>query len=240
MAFNLSSFEANPTIYLGTKQFVTPGTSVDLDHKAIEARQVLGSMEVATFSNQLSQSDFAVAESSGKYLLTSADSGGDLHAYWLPWKSGRAYKMKLGQKCTLFITAKMNSCGIIIGGDRSTPVVMHANTEDVTTPDFNPAVDDFTSWGVATRQLQTAEYKLHYGNLAAAAISSGVFGTGSPNVSVVDPEFYLTDRITSMSVFGIRLNGGPHWTFFANLHGVSGAGKTLEIWPKQPTTLPSM
>ncbi len=57
-------------------------------------------------------------------------------------------------------------------------------------------------------------------------------------MGVIDPEFYLTDNLTSMSVFGIRSGSG--WTFYANLHTTTKKGITLEIWPNQPKSLPNV
>ncbi|HZZ77670.1 MAG TPA: hypothetical protein VFE62_04070 [Gemmataceae bacterium] len=236
MAFNAASFKANPITYLGQKQFITPGTTGSLTSTDITgSAQLPGSdMEVKTVSNQTSLKYFSVADGNA-YVATMADSSGDFRAYWLPWRSGYAFKMTLGSTVDVFITAKMNSCGIIIGGPEATPTVIHANTENVTVPVFDKNADIATAMQQA-RSIQTSEYKLAYGNLAAQAIRADYFGTGKSNVGVIDPEFYLTDKLTSMSVFGIRASGT--WTFYANLHTAGKQGITMEIWPTQPKTLP--
>jgi hypothetical protein len=76
-------------------------------------------------------------------------------------------------------------------------------------------------------RLNPNEYELSYGTLAAQAIAAGYFGPGTQNVGVIDPEFYLTDNLTSMSVFGIKSGNG--WTFYASLHTTTKKGITLDL-----------
>ena len=236
MAFDSNSFKTNPITYLGSKQFVTPGSTGSLTDKSITERESLGGMEVATFNSYTSRKDFAVS-STAPYVATIA-TGSGFKAYWLPWKSGCAFKMQIDTHCDFFVTAKMNSCGVIIGGDAAKPVIIHANTEDVTVPEFSLDPKVYAAACISARATQINEYKLAYGNFAAEAIGKNWFGTGSPNVSVIDPEYYMNDKLMSMSVFGCQRSG--RWTFYANLHIVGNTGKTVEIWPNQPTTLPSI
>jgi hypothetical protein len=238
MAFNATTFKNGPIAYLGQKKFVTPGTTGSLIGGDVTGSATLPGvdMRITTISNQTSLKNFSVAGDKD-YVASMTEAAGDFRAYWLPWKSGNAFKITLGGTVDFFITAKMNSCGIIIGGDAATPVVIHANTENVTQPVFDKNAD-FAALLQAARSTQTNEYKLAYGTLAAQAIAADYFGTGTPNVSVIDPEFYLSDKLQSMSVFGIRSGGS--WTFYANLHTVATTGMTIEIWPDQPKKLPKL
>jgi hypothetical protein len=239
MAFNAASFKNNPIGYLGQKKFMSPGTSGSLTSTDITGTATLpnvADMQIKTINNQTSLKYFSVSDS-GDYVAIANDSSGDFRAYWLPWRTGYAFKITLGGAVDYFMTAKMNSCGIIIGGAAGTPVVIHANTNAVTQPVFNLA-DDPIVVGKQTRSTQSNEYKLSYGTLAAQAIAAGYFGPGTQNVGVIDPEFYLTDNLTSMSVFGIKSGNG--WTFYANLHTTTKKGITLEIWPNQPKSLPNV
>jgi hypothetical protein len=244
MSFDVTAFKNDPITYLGTRTLVNPGTTAaSLTQADITGRTHLGGvgMELITVNNQLSRRDIVVSDTPHGFSLSLAASGqgaGAFKAYWLPWKSGEAYRIQLGTELDMFITAKMNSCGFIVGGrDRKQPVAIHANEANVTMPDYSSP--NSPAYLKEIRGVQNNEYKLSYGGLAAQAIAAGLFGPSDPkvdqNVGVLDPEFYMTDKLQFASVFGIR--SGEGWTFYANITDITNKGTTLELWPDQPKRL---
>ena len=237
MAFNLASFKKDPVTYLRQQRFITPGnrSSGETD---VTGRRTVDGFELCTV-NVLSSAGFGVAENSKGNCFDVALGGSTFTGYWLPWNDDKAFQMTVGDRYEVFITAKINSCGIIIGGPEGSPVVIHANA-------MARISDPPSTFGLApnlaasiSREHQSNvnnEYKLAYGNLAAKLISDGVFGGGKPNVFVLDPEYYLSAKSGSAGVFGVR-NGGT-WKFYVNIHCTGNIGKTIEIWPNSPVTLP--
>lgn len=235
MPFDANAFRNDPVTYLGGNQFIAPGATANEKSADVTGSIILPNiaMRLLTMSNQTSLRDFSVTATTPHVATIAA---GTFRGYWLPWHSGYAFRISLGSSADYFMTAKMNGCGIIIGGSRTNPLVIHANEDNVSVPAFRPS-ENIAVEGRRIRNIQSNEYKLAYGTLAAQAIAAGWFGTGTPNVSVIDPEFYLSDTLQTMSVFGVRRNA--EWTFYANLHSITKKGFTLEIWPNQPTRLPT-
>ncbi|WP_195880852.1 hypothetical protein [Methylomonas fluvii] len=61
----------------------------------------------------------------GEYTLTGTlDMSGD--SCLLPWGFDRLCWMPLGTQ-SKFLTYQLNGCGVLISGDRGSPVVVHAN-----------------------------------------------------------------------------------------------------------------
>ncbi len=237
MAFNAQSFLADPKTYLGTRRFLTPGNRSDssLD---ISGRSSAFGMEIITVNNASSFKTYGANDNTQANSYDISPAGDAFTGFWLPWNDDKAFVLHLTDKYSYFITAKMNSCGFIVGEKDGIPVAVHANiTASVPDPPstFGMGKDEATELGRSHQSNVNAVYKLAYGNLAAKLISDGIFGA-KPNVSVMDPEFYLTAKSGSASVFGVKQSGG--WKFFTNIHCVGNKGVTIELWPNQPKTLP--
>lgn len=158
----------------------------------------------------------------------------DLTSYYLPWKNGLAYAVRLDDGADFFATAKVNGCCVYVTGDRASPMVIHANynpqeahTKDRLFPpkqslaNLNP-----TQMGEVYTKHHFKQYTRFYGNLAHKLVDDGVLERTKP-ISVYDPEFYLA-RGGVATMFGVRKNG--QWTFYFNLQKES-ENVTAELWP---------
>jgi hypothetical protein len=162
------------------------------------------------------------------YLIDQNGTAAEkIAAYYLPWNSGEAYAMQLGDTSDYFFTVQLNGCCFMVGGTRSNPLVIHANYDS---PRLQPDLTGLTTQKQkedATFSHQLNRYKLFYGNMAHELINKNLLDSKLP-ISVFDPAYYLSPTSSSASVFGIRKAG--QWTFYYNCRKGDRI-VTAELWP---------
>jgi hypothetical protein len=177
--------------------------------------------------------DAAMGSVPAKCNMTKDYSAEDV--YVLDWKADKIYHTKLGNQAKYFATARVNGCGVIIGGDRNAPTVVHANiSPDSVYPENAGA---YAAWSTAQdkaehqTQLSTREkhdaWARYYANLAIKLRTDNRIS--SDTISVVDPRIYQADGSYGR-IFGIRADNGD-WTFYLNRDKGTNKAVTQEIWP---------
>lgn len=168
----------------------------------------------------------AIGGAMGDDRVILVSSVGEPNCYWLPWRRGSVYLGQLGNKYEYFFTARMNGCGMIIGGTAAQPFVAHANLDSDRLTD---ALTRVRARGLSVKEENeavAAEYALiyeqFYGNLAAKLIHDGLLS--GARLKVLTPQEYLIEgKAGFAAVFGI--NTGGAWKFYGNL-----AKQTRLIW----------
>jgi hypothetical protein len=178
--------------------------------------------------------DAAMGSTSAKCNMTKDYSVEDV--YVLDWKADKIYYTRLGNQAKYFATARVNGCGVIIGGDRKSPTVVHANISPDSVYPENEAA--YTAWSEAKdkaehqTQLNTREkhdaWNRYYNNLAMTLRKDNRISNDT--ISVVDPRIYQADGSYGR-IFGVRADNGD-WTFYLNRDKGTQQAITQEIWPK--------
>jgi hypothetical protein len=143
--------------------------------------------------------------------------------YVLNWAADKVYYTTLGAAGRVFVTVRLNGCGVIIGGDVNSPVVVHAN--------ISPASVFPERVGVNDENIQREEKGLawgrYYAKLAVQLRNQGIFA--NDRITVIHPEFY--QMLGSFArVFGVRRMDG--WSFYANMDAGGSRASTKKIWPQ--------
>lgn len=242
-----SQFVADPASYIGNKQLtvdtivadLTGSKTTELVVQVQEQDNDFKTIPQAIDYTQLtpeacSRTMYLRKDSFGQFFMArSSDpkvSEIPLDSYYLPWKNGQAYALRLDNKKDFFCTAKVNGCCIIVSGDRESPLVMHLNYDPKGTR-LTPSKQDVD--GMSHEQLleaykkhQFKQYTRFYGNLAHELIDDNVLDSKKP-ISVYDPEFYLAGG-SFATMFGIRKDN--KWTFYFNQRK-GNKHVTAELWP---------
>lgn len=143
--------------------------------------------------------------------------------YVLNWASDKIYYTTLGAAARIFATVRLNGCGVIIGGDVNTPVVVHANVSPASVfPERASATDSNIQ-----RDEKELAWGRFYAKLAVQLRNQGIFS--NDHLSVIHPEFYQTTG-SFARVFGVRRMDG--WSFYVNMDSGGGRATTKKIWPQ--------
>lgn len=151
----------------------------------------------------------AITGETAQQVNVDAARGAGGNAYLLPWASNTMCVCEVQQAHDLFLTDRLNGCGIIISGGRCNSTVVHANTKS----DSIPVTMDTAVMGAAYRGI--------YVGMAEA------LGIGDPANRTV---FAPGDQgyVGFVGVWGARTGG--KWDFYANIWGTAGA-TVVRIWP---------
>jgi hypothetical protein len=146
-------------------------------------------------------------------------SGRSLPAVYLPWAANEAHVMTLRATADVFLTDRLNGCGMIFAGPRATPTVVHANY--YTGPDdldarYRAGHDDLQQQA-RVNTLREMEY-----TSIARALGFGV------HHSLFSPRAYFAQGQPAR-VFGVRRRIG--WTFYAITRSPAMVLSTAQIWP---------
>lgn len=145
-------------------------------------------------------------------ISVSGAKGTGGNTYLLPWGSNEARICEVQQAHDHFFTYGLNGCGIFIAGGRSNPTVVHANTKS----DDIPVTLD--------KEVMSNAYRQEYGIFVRALQRLGILDPSNTKTFVPGDHGYAGRA----GVFGSKV--GAKWTFYANIHGTSGA-TTVQIWP---------
>jgi hypothetical protein len=153
---------------------------------------------------------------------------GTANAYTLPWATNKAARIQLGQAHDKFITTQMTACGLIVCGDLTQPIVVHANSQADILYEHEPQ-------GMATAQVMAKynkTYKYPMLDSLYTVLVSKLFALGfitDVRIRTYFPTEYFDDAPGGVSVFGVK--DGSNWSIYACCIGLSG-GTTKKIWPE--------
>lgn len=214
--------KADPKGFVGAAPLIVAGNPPLLAATHDQGGLGFGGTETVTVVEQLAAKsiiDISLAAEHGKLKLYVPAAGGDkASAYYLPWKSGHAYTITLGNQASLFTTAYMSSCALLIGGTRSAPVVIHANCGK------SKRITDDTA-------ANTDQYTVLYNALLQALVTNGTLpgNSAATPIAMHDPGLYMTGSKAGYTAVVGTLSGGD-WTFWYNVNnGVTGF--TGQLWP---------
>ncbi|WP_434684174.1 hypothetical protein [Pseudanabaena minima] len=151
--------------------------------------------------------------------ITSTISAGsgttNINAYGLPWGAGYASRTILGSSRNVFVTPRLDGCGIMIAGPTATPTIIHANCRptDLLTPVQNDLPTYYRLWSDV------------YIAIASKMVSASLLPDNS--LEMLLPKDYLLTGVSDASVFGVCEGGS--WSFYVTLNKTS-AGETRKIW----------
>ncbi|WP_437574759.1 hypothetical protein [Sorangium sp. So ce887] len=139
-------------------------------------------------------------------------------AAYLPWSAREACRMELDNTADIFLTDRLNGCGIIFAGSRANPSVVHANhytgVEDLDAT-YRARHNDVQQYA-RVNALRENEYR----SLARAI--------GLNRGTIFSPRQYFAAGQPAR-VFGVRRRVG--WTFYAITRPAAGGFSTAPIWP---------
>lgn len=142
--------------------------------------------------------------------------------YVLNWAGDKVYYTTLGNQCRVFVTARLNGCGVIIGGDTGAPVVVHANISPANVFPERAVTDDSIQ-----REEKGLAWGRYYAKLAAQLRSTGIFS--NDKITVIHPEYYQATG-SFARVFGVRDPSG--WSFYVNMDSGGNRASTKKMWPQ--------
>jgi len=183
----------------------------------------------------------------GKLTLTKDAVSTTKHVvqtYYLNWASDSAYWMQLGGAANLFVTARLNGCGVLIYGTPSSPTVVHANIKRENLLDFPEDLDPLDKSALNQWNQQRMDiFHRFYSNLAFGLTDAGIFrptrlsGSGLDDSGAVsklfEPSFYFAKGGGYAHLFGFKAANGD-WSFYWHHQSYDGSSVSFEsghFWP---------
>lgn len=123
------------------------------------------------------------------YELSMEPGGGpsSFRAYWLPYRTGEAHCIKLGDGADLMFTTTMDGCTFAAGGDKSGPLVSHTNLQKTVLGEkkVDPARIDqevmrIHRWETTYVQINKPDYQFATDSFAGQGGKITTFGVRDP------------------------------------------------------------
>ncbi len=196
-----------------TKSTLVASTAISGGQGASES---WGSYMVVNYTGTEGLATEAYSDAPPSWSIQGVVGGIGANAYLLPWGPNRICYTKIQQAHNIFLTHAMNGCGVIIGGDRASPTIVHANAYDT------DGLDDLEGEAKAKRRRDL------YGGFIGHLQSVGILDDGE-----VATWYPGSDYIGAKSgVFGVRKSGT--WIFYGHANKGNKA-ETSVIWPAEAT-----
>ncbi len=183
------------------------------------ANETLTSLDVTINIIKLLTNEGALSEQDLPTECTVTKSGdGPGNAYILPWKATSAVVTQLGGKHEIFVTSQLNGCAVFVGGDATSPIVIHANAQpEYASQGMPEAFDKIPAFDA---EVRLPRWDSFYGAVAQQMATTGHLPT--VNVGTLLPGQYM--KSGDAAVFGVR--DGGNWKFYYN----SNKSNT-QFWP---------
>jgi hypothetical protein len=167
-----------------------------------------------------------------------------VQAYFLNWATDKGYWMQLGSAANLFVTARLNGCGVLIYGLPSSPTVVHANIKRENLLDFPEDYDPFNKASLDSFNKQRMDiFHRFYSNLAFGLTDAGIFNPTRLSPSGLDdsgavsklfePSFYFAKNGSYAHLFGLK-DSSDNWSFYWHYMKNESTGVSFEcghFWP---------
>lgn len=177
---------------------------------------VWGKYTVINFTGTEGAADDPYSDAPPSYSIAATVGSSGANAYLLPWGANKICFTKIAQAHDLFLTHAMNGCGVIIGGDRANPTIVHANAFDTEN------LDDLVGEAKAAKRCEI------YGTFVTYLRQQGILDDGS-----IATWYPGTDYQGAKSgVFGVRKSAS--WIFYGHAN-LGSKAVTKVIWPADAT-----
>lgn len=177
---------------------------------------VWGKYTVINYSGTEGVAAEAYADAPPSYSITGNVGASGANAYLLPWGANKICYTKIAQAHSLFLTHAMNGCGVIIGGDRANPTIVHANAYDTEN------LDNLEGEAKAQKRCEI------YATFIDYLQTQGVLGDGEVATWYPGADY----KGAKSGVYGVRKSAT--WIFYGHAN-LGSKAVTKVIWPADAT-----